>query len=96
MNETELKPFVEDEIYPLTIIADRYSGTYSGGLYTAWNLAYDVIPDGVEFDGDDALDFWESNSIPYGKGRTVSEALIDLYLKLKGAGNEQREAEYTN
>lgn len=27
--------------YPLTIIADRYNGTYSGGRFTAWNMDYD-------------------------------------------------------
>lgn len=83
--------FIEDAIYPLTIIADRYSGTYSGGDYTAWNLEPWCIPDGVEYDGGDALDFWEENKIVYGKGRTVSEAVADLYCKMKGAENEQRE-----
>lgn len=82
--------FVGDEIYPLTIIADRYCGTYSGGLYTAWNLPPEAIPDGVEYDGDDALDFWEEdNTIPYGKGRTANEAVADLYIKLKMKGGEE-------
>ena len=29
-----------NEIYPLTIINDRYAGTYSGGIFTAWNMDY--------------------------------------------------------
>ena len=82
------KKFMEDEIYPLTIIADRYSGTYSGGVYLAWNLVPDAIPEGVEYDGDDGMDFWENNEIVCGKGNTVSEALADLYVKLKGGTEE--------
>ncbi len=93
MKETELKPFIEDTIYPLTIIADRYTGTYSGGSFLAWNLDPDCIPEGAQgYDGADALDFWEKNTIPCGKGRTVSEALADLYIQLnRRAGNEQRD-----
>jgi hypothetical protein len=49
-----------------------------------WN-----IPDGVEYDGADGLDFFEKNKIVYGKGATVSEALADLYVKLGGADNER-------
>lgn len=31
-------------VYPLTILRDRYGGTYSGGAYLAWNRHYDDIP----------------------------------------------------
>lgn len=80
-----VNPFIEDTIYPMTIIADRYSGTYSGGSFLAWNLEADAIPEGAQgYDGYDALDFWENNKTPCGKGRTVSEAVLDLYLKMKG------------
>lgn len=80
-----VNPFIEDTIYPLTIIADRYSGTYSGGRILAWNLEADAIPEGAQgYDGDDALDFWENDKTPCGKGRTVSEAVLDLYVKMKG------------
>lgn len=78
-----MKEFVEDEIYPLTITADRYTGAYSGGAFIAWNLEPWLVPEGTEYDGADGLDFWEENKIVYGKGRTVSEALVDLYCKLK-------------
>lgn len=44
MENRELKPFIEDEIYPLTIISDRYTGAYSGGEYLAFNLDFDEIP----------------------------------------------------
>lgn len=82
------KEFMEDEIYPLTIVADRYNGAYSGGKYTAWNLLAEDIPEGTEADDVDCYDFWLTNEIVCGKGRTVSEALADLYIKLKGGGQE--------
>ena len=75
--------FIEDEIYPLTIISDRYSGAYSGGNYTAWGIPSDEIPLAVDGDDVDCHAFWLENKIPVGKGRTVSEALVDLYTKLK-------------
>lgn len=30
---------MERDIYPLTIVKDRYTGVYSGGIYTAWKLS---------------------------------------------------------
>lgn len=75
--------FVEDEIYPLIIVSDRYTGTYSGGQYTAWNLSADELPDGIDGDDVECMAFWRNNTIPVGKGRTVSEALADLYVQLK-------------
>lgn len=78
------KEFVEDEIYPLTITADRYSGTYSDGYYIAWHLDADEIPDDIYADDCVCYDFWKHNEIICGKGRTVSEALADLYCKLRG------------
>ena len=85
MEHNELKSFVEDEIYPLTIISDRYTGTYSGGEYLAFNLDFDEIPQGVLGDDVTAMEFWDYYSKDYivGKGRTVSQALLDLYIKLK-------------
>lgn len=94
MKETELKPFVEDAIYPLTIVADRYTGTYSGAQYTAWNLYPCNVPFEIDDDDVSCVEFWEcggSEEYIIGKGRTVSEALLDLYVKLKGADNEQKD-----
>ena len=36
-----------DTVYPLTIKADRYSGVYSGGAYTAWPCDEAEIPSEV-------------------------------------------------
>lgn len=38
-------------IYPLTIIRDRYCGSYSGGTYVAFNLESPEVP--KEVFGDD-------------------------------------------
>lgn len=88
------KDFMEDEIYPLTIVADRYNGAYSDGKYTAWNLLAEDIPEGTEADDVDCHNFWLENEIVCGKGRTVSEALIDLYFKLQRDTEEGDEDEY--
>ncbi len=70
-------------VWPLTIIADRYCGTYSGGVHLAWNLEPDEIP-GEVFAGDLTCgDFWaEGPSVPVGKGDTPDKALADLALQL--------------
>jgi hypothetical protein len=81
MNEILKK--AESEIYPLTIVSDRYSGTYSGGNFTAWNLDFDEIPEDVNASDVICYDFWLHNEIIVGKGATIQEAVYDLYVKLE-------------
>ena len=50
MENIEKCEFMEDEIYPLTITADRYTGTYSGGQFIAWNLGADEVPEEIYYD----------------------------------------------
>ena len=80
MEHNEFKPFVEDEIYPLTIISDRYTGAYSGGEYLAFNLDFDKIPQGVLGDDLSAMEFWDYYSKDYivGKGSCIDQALDNL------------------
>lgn len=84
------KDYMEDAIYPLVIISDRYDGAYSGGKYTAWNVDFDEIPSDIDSDDVWCHNFWheqeENPTYFVGKGDTVSEALADLYIKLKSAG----------
>ena len=49
-----------NNIYPLTIIHDRYGGSYSGGTYVAFNLEAHKVP--AEVFGDDctAMRFLET------------------------------------
>lgn len=73
------------DIYPITIICDRYSGTYSDGKWTAWNLASDSIPECVFDDDVECGMGWyklkedrKSGKIAFGIGNTPDEALRDL------------------
>lgn len=77
---------ITDSIYPLTIMSDRYNGTYSGGKYTAWNLDPDEIPTAIYGSDNECLYFWidliNKRTIPYGVGNTIEEAVGNLYLAL--------------
>lgn len=72
-----------DEIWPLTVVADRYGGAYSGGKYIAWNCYPWEVP-GDSF-GDDCscADFWMFERMA-GRGCTPMEAIGDLVRKLEG------------
>lgn len=73
-----------DTVYPLTIKADRYSGVYSGGTYTAWPCGESDIPDEVFADDVSCAHEWgiiKSERQHVGVGCTPSVALVDLYLK---------------
>jgi hypothetical protein len=83
-------------VYPLTIIADRYSGTYSGGAYHAWNLDPEIVPDGHSGGDMEAMDFWMDEEYKtlqisefrgtakvVGLGPTPDAALHDLAKKMK-------------
>lgn len=73
-----------DTVYPLTIKADRYSGVYSGGEYTAWPCDEEDIPDEVFMDDVSCAHEWgviKSERQHVGVGCTPSVALVDLYLK---------------
>lgn len=71
-----------EEVYPLTIVMDRYEGTYSGGYYTAWNLDVEDVPTEIESDDVTCYNFWHSYEGVVGLGRTPNEATEDLRRKL--------------
>lgn len=71
--------------YPLTIIADRYSGSYSGAAWTAWNKYPDDLPVGPENSDIGCHDFWADYKHPVGKGATPDAALADLIRQLDAA-----------
>ena len=86
---------MESDIYPLTIISDRYNGTYSGAKFLAFNTDYWNIPLDVEGSDPDCQNFWfeykdgETITQPeyfgkvyVGKGSTPNEAHIDLINKI--------------
>ena len=75
--------------YPLTIIADRYGGTYSGGAFLALPLDFDEVPREIAGDDVTCATFWDENAndrlIPVGRGDTPQAAYEDL---LKQMGKE--------
>ena len=72
-----------NEIYPLTIINDRYTGAYSGGEFTAWNMDYYEIPTEPAEDDVTCMLFWGTTKIPVGRGETPQEAVEDLKRRLE-------------
>lgn len=72
-------------IYPLTVVADRYRGCYSGGKWTAWNMYPDSIPYGPFGDDTSCLEFWSlDHTFPVGIGGTPDEAVQNLKEKMEG------------
>lgn len=72
-----------NNIYPLTIIRDRYSGSYSGGIYVAFNLEAPKVP--AEVFGDDctAMRFWKHFKGVVGRGGSPDSAVKDLLKNRK-------------
>jgi hypothetical protein len=72
---------VTSQIYPLIVIADRYTGVYSKAKYTAWNHYLEEIPSEIESDNDwECYDFWKEKAVNFrvGLGDTIDEAIADL------------------
>lgn len=74
---------MQRDIYPLTIVKDRYTGVYSGGLYTAWNLDPDEVPIEICCGDSECMSFWMNNDILVGIGNTMQDAANDLERKLE-------------
>ena len=72
-----------NSIYPLTIIHDRYGGSYSGGTYVAFNLEAHKVS--AEVFGDDctAMRFWKHFKGVVGRGGCPDSAIKDLLKNLK-------------
>lgn len=79
---------VYENLYPLTIVMDRYTGVYSGGIFTAWNLNPDEVPEEICEDDNSASKFFDDiryrrRDFVYGIGETPDEAAMDLYMKIE-------------
>lgn len=72
----------QTDVYPLTIVEDRYTGVYSNGKYTAWNMYPEDIPQDIEEDDVTCANFWYSYDGVVGLGNTPNEAVEDLCRKL--------------
>ena len=49
----------QEDIYPLTVIRDRYNGTYSGASYLAFNLDSNLVPSEVHDSDVPCSYFWD-------------------------------------
>lgn len=92
MKKEKIKNIDIDQIYPLTVFADRYEGTYSGAEYLAIQADPGEIPEEISGSDPDCACFWssqkkkrrlkiKSDPVIYaalGKGHTVNEAIDDL------------------
>jgi hypothetical protein len=85
------KRMIDDAFYPfpLTICLDRYFGTYSGGIFTAWNLNADLVPKDISGDDVTCAVFWENNELPVGKGNTPEQAINDLSSLMMKKGEKE-------
>lgn len=71
-------------IYPLTVVLDRYTGCYSGGRWTAWNMYPDNIPYGPFGDDTSCSEFWgDEHTFPVGVGDTPEAAIQDLKKQME-------------
>ena len=84
MTDSEFQDKI-DNLYPLRIISDRYTGCYSGVNYTAWTTGIDHIPRGIFSDDVECALTWaelktkrDEHKIAFGVGDTPDEALRDL------------------
>ena len=68
--------------YPLTIISDRYDGTYSGGGWLAFPLYCDEVPPAVNGCDEDCAAFWKNYYEPVGKGNSAQSAIENLISQM--------------
>lgn len=72
-----------NNIYPLTIIRDRYNGSYSGGTYVAFNLECVNVPTEVFGDDCTAMRFWKHYKGVVGLGGSPESAVKDLLKNIR-------------
>ncbi len=77
------------DIYPLTIVKDRYTGTYSGGIFTAWNIEADEVPTDIYGDDTECRNFW-SDALVVGRGDTAEEAEEDLERRIAESNGDSK------
>lgn len=71
----------EHKIYPLTVVADRYCGVYSGGAFTAWNYRAYELPLAIDCDDMTCCNFWrgkKARKYRVGVGDTIEDAVKAL------------------
>ena len=77
LTDHDIKFWLEEQ-YPLTVIADRYSGTYSKASYLAWPREFNEIEDEVCGSDPECMLYWDEFDDFVGKGATIEDAVADL------------------
>ena len=80
--------------YPITIVQDRYGGTYSKAAFLCFGCDFDEVPTEVNSDDVTCRNFWESCQIIVGKGATPVEALNDYTSKYKPKNHDIDNCDY--
>lgn len=85
IKKVQLEELAKGEVYPATIVKDRYNGCYSGAKWLAFNIDPSQIPDEIGSSDPDEMMFWRAHKqdeLPIGKGETPQDALIDLHKRM--------------
>lgn len=82
MTKDEIESWLNIE-YPLTIISDRYNGSYSEGKFLAFPLSFNKIDKAVNGNDIDCVCFWIDYQGFVGRGNTPNEAYENLIFNLK-------------
>lgn len=70
-------------LWPVTILMDRYQGTYSGGEWLAFNCTPDQVPEDAQGQDVPCAEFFGMpDSRRVGRGRSPSLAFEDLQERL--------------
>lgn len=80
----ELELLRKGQIYPVTIVKDRYDGTYSNAKWLALPTDPGQVPDEIGGSDPEEMIFWrefKEAEFPIGKGESPDEALKDLIEK---------------
>ena len=80
--EHDINFWLENE-YPLTIIHDRYSGTYSGAKFLAFPRNFNEIEEEVCGSDPECWMYWHEFEDFVGRGATIQEAVSDLRFQLQ-------------
>lgn len=81
--DKQTKDFFLREQYPLTIISDRYDGTYSGGSFLAFPLEPFSVPAEVFASDVPCAKFWARYKEPVGRGSSPARALQNLMASVR-------------
>lgn len=78
--------------FPLTIVADHYRGSYSGGKYVAFPYDYDELDPAIHGGDGDCAAYWSNvDQSTYGVGETPQEALQSLVERMEAGTIDQKD-----